>query len=144
MNGPCHRSKTSQDAWHERASWLPVIWLARYSPELHRKEREWRYLKRDARGHLARTLREFADGILAGLRRLGGTRIDVVDQVPDWFLDGHRRPPTGRPPGRGKVSRLFHRHADGPGRTRRPGEGPRGRPRGATSAAGGGYSAGLQ
>ena len=72
MNGPCHRSKTSQDAWHERASWLPVIWLARYSPELHRKEREWRYLKRDARGPLARTLRAVADGILAGLRRLGG------------------------------------------------------------------------
>jgi len=32
--------------------------------------------------------------------RLGGERRDIVDHVPQWFLDGHRRPPTGRPPGR--------------------------------------------
>jgi transposase len=110
-NGPCHRSKVSQAALHERASWLHVIWLARYSPELNRKEREWRYLKRDARGHLARTLREFADGILAGLRRLGGTRIEVVDHVPDWFIAGHRKEPTGRPPGRPKGAKDSYKRA---------------------------------
>jgi transposase len=99
-NGPCHTSKVSQAALEARAAWLHVIWLSRYSPELNRKEREWRYLKRDARGHLPRTLREFADGILAGVRRLGGTRVAVVDHVPDWFLAGHRKEPTGRPPGR--------------------------------------------
>jgi transposase len=99
-NGPCHTSKVSRAALDARADWLHIIWLARYSPQLNPKEREWRYLKRDARSHLARSLREFADGILAGLTRLGGERLDIVDQVPDWFLDGHRRAPTGRPPGR--------------------------------------------
>jgi hypothetical protein len=77
-----------------------VIWLAKYAPHLNRKEREWRYLKRDARAHLAATLREFVDGILSGLRHLGGTVATLVDEVPQWFLDGHRKPPTGRPPGR--------------------------------------------
>ncbi len=101
-NGPCHRSKVSQTALAARAGWLHVIPLARYSPQLNRKEREWRVLKRDARSHLARTLRAFVDGILAGLHRLGGERLDIVDEVPQWFLDGHRKPPTGRPPGRPK------------------------------------------
>lgn len=101
-NGPCHRSKASLAALAERAAWLHVIWLARYSPELNRKEREWRYLKRDVRGHLARSLRAFVDEILAGLRQLGGARLDIVDQVPDWFIAGHRKPPTGRPRGRPK------------------------------------------
>ena len=101
-NGPCHRSQASLAALAERAAWLHVIWLSRYSPELNRKEREWRYLKRDVRSHLARSLRAFADEILAGLRRLGGERLDIVDRVPDWFLAGHRRPPTGRPVGRPK------------------------------------------
>jgi transposase len=101
-NGPCHRSKASLTALAERARWLHIIWLARYSPELNRKEREWRYLKRDVRSHLARTRRAFVDEIAAGLRRLGGTRCDIIDQVPDWFLAGHRRPPTGRPVGRPK------------------------------------------
>jgi transposase len=101
-NGPCHRSQTTQAALAERAAWLHVIWLSRYSPELNRKEREWRYLKRDVRSHLPRSLRAFADEILAGLRRLGGERLDIVDCVPDWFLAGHRRPPTGRPVGRPK------------------------------------------
>jgi transposase len=99
-NGPCHTSKVSIAALDARADWLHLIWLARYSPQLNPKEREWRYLKRDARSHLARSLRAFADEILAGLRRLGGERLDIVDQVPDWFLEGHRRAPTGRPPGR--------------------------------------------
>jgi transposase len=101
-NGPCHRSKASLAALAKRATWLHVIWLARYSPELNRKEREWRYLKRDVRSHLARSLRAFVDEILAGLHRLGGSRLDIVDQVPDWFIAGHRKPPTGRPPGRPK------------------------------------------
>ena len=113
-NGPCHTSKTSLAALAARAVWLHVIWLARYSPELSKKEREWRYLKRDARGHLARDLRSFADAILDGLRRLGGTRLDIVDQVPNWFLEGHRKPPTGRPPGRpngakDSYKRSYHR-----------------------------------
>jgi transposase len=101
-NGPCHASKASRAALAARADWLHVIWLARYSPHLNPKEREWRYLKRDVGSHLATTLRGFADEILAGLRRLGGDVAEVADRVPDWFLEGHRRPPTGRPPGRPK------------------------------------------
>ena len=104
-NGPCHRSKVSGAALAARAGWLHVIWLPTYCPQLNRKEREWRSLKRDARGHLAHSLRAFADGILAGLARLGGERLDIVDRVPDWFLAGHRKPPTGRPPGRPKGSK---------------------------------------
>jgi hypothetical protein len=99
-NGPAHTSKTSQAALAARAAWLHPIWLAKSSLELSRKEREWRYLQRDVRGHLARDLRSFVDEIVAGLRRLGGERLDIVDRVPDWFVAGHRRPPTGRPPGR--------------------------------------------
>jgi transposase len=101
-NGSCHTSKTSRGALADRAAWLHVVWLSRYSPHLNRKEREWRYVKRDARSHLARTLRTFVDEIVWGLRRLGGERLDIIDAVPDWFLAGHRRPPTGRPAGRPK------------------------------------------
>lgn len=101
-NGPCHTSTTSHAALHARAAWLHVLWLAPYCPNLNKKEREWRTLKRDVRSHLPRSLRAFADEILAGLHRLGGARCDIVDHVPQWFLDGHRRPPTGRPPGRPK------------------------------------------
>ena len=79
-----------------------MIRLARYSPHLNLKEREWRYLKRDARSHLADTLRGFVDVILEGLGRLGGASQDIVDKVPDWFIAGHRKAPTGRPPGRPK------------------------------------------
>jgi len=57
-------------------------------------------LKRDARSHLAPTLRAFVDEIAAGLRQLGGDRLDIDDQVPDWFIAGHRKEPTGRPAGR--------------------------------------------
>ena len=99
-HGPCHTSKVSRAAHAARAGWLHPNWLAKYSPELSQKEREWRYLKRDVRGHLARDLRTFVDEILAGLARLGGERCDIVDRVPDWFFAGHRRPPTGRPRGR--------------------------------------------
>ena len=101
-NGPCQQSQASRAALAERAEWLHVLWLARYSPHLNRQERAWRYLKRDVRSHLARSLRAGAAEILAGLRRLGGARLDSVDRVPDWFLAGQRRPPTGRPVGRPK------------------------------------------
>jgi transposase len=99
-NGSCHTSKASRQALAERAAWLEVIWLAPYSPQLNPKEREWRSLKRDHRSHLAADLRAFVDEVVAGLRLLGGERCDVVDEVPQWWLDGHRKEPTGRPPGR--------------------------------------------
>jgi transposase len=79
---------------------LQVLWLPPYSPQLNPKERDWRYLKRDWRSHLARDLRTFVGETLVGLRQLGGARLDIIDAVPDWFLAGHRKPPTGRPPGR--------------------------------------------
>jgi len=104
-NGPAHTSGVSRTALAERERWLHVIRLAKYSPELNPKEREWRYLKRDARGHLAKGLREFVDSILAGLRRLGGERLDIVDRVPEWWIEGHRKAPTGRPPGRPRGSK---------------------------------------
>jgi hypothetical protein len=99
-NGPCHVSKATRRALAERGDWLEVIPLARYSPHLNPKEHEWRILKRDHRGHLAGSLREFVDVAAAGLARLGGECCAVIDDVPQWWLDGHRREPTGRPPGR--------------------------------------------
>jgi hypothetical protein len=116
-NGPCHTSKASHAALAERAAWLHVIWLAKDSPELNPKEREWRTLKRDHRGHLAPSLRAFVDGVLDGLLRLGGARLDIVDEVPDWFLAGHRKPPTGRPRGRPKGAKDSYKRA--PYRTRK-------------------------
>ena len=117
-NGPCHRSKASAAALAARRDWLHVIWLPRYSPNRNTKEREWRVLKRDTRSHLARTLRAFVDEILAGLRRLGGARLDIVDQVPDWFIAGHRKPPTGRPRGRPTGAKDSYKRA--PYRTKLP------------------------
>ncbi len=110
-NGPCHTSKASRTALAARAAWRHVIRLARYSPELNLKERDWYVLKRDARGHLARSWREFADGLLAGLRRLGGQRVEVVDRVPEWFIAGHRKEPTGRPAGRPKGATDSYKRA---------------------------------
>ena len=81
---------------------MDVVPLARYSPELNPKERERRALKRDHRSRPAPTPRAFVDGVVAGLRQLGGERGDVADAVPDWWVAGHRRAPTGRPPGRPK------------------------------------------
>jgi transposase len=99
-NGPCHRSKTTAAALETRAAWLHVLWLAPYSPQLNPKEREWKLLKRDTRSHLAPTLQIFVDEIIAGLQHLGGERRDIVNHVPQWFLDGHRKAPTGRSAGR--------------------------------------------
>ena len=44
-------------------------------------------------------------------RQLGGLRIDVVDHVPDWFIAGHRKEPTGRPPGRPKGAKDSYKRA---------------------------------
>jgi transposase len=115
-NGPAHTSKVSLAALEQRAAWLHVIWLARYSPELNPKEREWKRLKRDVRSHLAATLRAFVDEVGAGLRQLGGARLDLVDHVPAWFIAGHRKPPTGRPPGRPKGAKDSYKRA--PSRTK--------------------------
>jgi len=105
-NGPCHTSQVSRAALAERATWLP-----KYCPQLTPKEREWRTLKRDVRSHLATSLRAFVDEILVGLRQLGGERLDIVDQVPDWFIAGHRKPPTGRPVGRPKSAKDSYQRA---------------------------------
>ncbi len=113
-NGPCHTSKATKAALAERAAWLHVIWLAPYSPHLNPKECEWKVLKRDARSHLAPTLRAFVDEIAAGLRHLGGDRLDIVDHVPDWFIAGHRKEPTGRPPGRPKGAKDSYKRAPYP------------------------------
>jgi len=99
-NGPCHRSKMTTTALDARAIWLHVLWLAPYSPQLNPKEGEWKILKRDTRSHLAPTLPLFVDEIMAGLHHLGGERCDIVNHVPQWFLDGHRKEPTGRSAGR--------------------------------------------
>lgn len=101
-NGSCHTSQVSQAALAARAAWLEVMPLARYSPELNPKEREWRTLKRDHRSHLAPTRRDFVDELVAGLGRLGGERCDVLDEAPAWWIAGHRKEPTGRPAGRPK------------------------------------------
>ena len=99
-NGPCHVSTATQAALAARAAWLEVIPLARYSPHLNPKEHEWRIFKRDHRSHLAGSLREFVDVAAAGLRALGGEECAIIDEVPQWWLDGHRKEPTGRRPGR--------------------------------------------
>jgi hypothetical protein len=113
-NGSCHTSKVSRTALADRADWLEVVPLSRYSPELNPKEREWRTLKRDHRSHLAPSLQDFVDALVAGLGRLGGERCDVVDEVPAWWIAGHRKEPTGRPPGRPRGAK------DVAPRTRRP------------------------
>ena len=99
-NGPCHTSTATRRALAARGEWLEVLPLARYSPHLNPKEHEWRRLKRDHRGHLAGSLRAFVDTAVAGLAQLGGEACTIVDEVPPWWLDGHRTEPTGRPPGR--------------------------------------------
>jgi DDE superfamily endonuclease len=120
-NGPCHTSTATQRALAARRDWLEVIPLARYSPHLNPKEHEWRRLKRDHRTHLAGSLRAFVDVAAAGLARLGGEECTILDDVPQWWLDGHRKEPTGRPPGRPKGSKdtkpRHRRSASLPART---------------------------
>ncbi len=102
-NGSAHTSLASLQALAARSAWLHVHWLATYAPHLNPKEREWRTLTRDARSHPVTTLRGFVDDIVCGLQPLGGANAGdctIVDEVPQWFLDGHRKPPTGRQPGR--------------------------------------------
>jgi hypothetical protein len=101
-NGTAHTSKVSRAALAARADWLEVIPLARYSPHLNPKEGEWRVLKRDHRGHLAGSLREFVDEVVAGVQALGGEQCAVIDEVPQWWIDGLRKEPIGRRPGRPK------------------------------------------
>jgi DDE superfamily endonuclease len=101
-NGSCHTSKVTQRAMATRHEWLEVLPLARYSPHLNPKEQEWRRFKRDHQGHLADSLRAFVDAAAAGLAQLGGEACAIVDEVPPWWLDGHRKEPTGRPRGRPK------------------------------------------
>jgi len=99
-NGSAHTSQGSLQALAARRDWLHVLWLAKYAPQLNPKAREWRRRKRDARSHLAADLRAVVDGIRAGWQALGGTCSTIVDELPQWFLEGHRKPPTGRRPGR--------------------------------------------
>ena len=110
-NGSAHTSPVSQQALAARADWLHVIGLAKYAPHLNPKEREWRRLKRDARSHRAPTLRDCVDGLVVGLQQLGGSHPIIVDEVPPWFLEGHRKPPTGRPPGRPKGAKDSYKRA---------------------------------
>jgi hypothetical protein len=105
-NGPCHTSKATRRALAARVAWLEVLPLSRYSPQLNPKEHEWRRLKRDHRGHLAGSLRAFVDTAIAGLAQLGGEACAIIDEVPQWWLDGHRKEPTGRPPGRRKGAKA--------------------------------------
>jgi hypothetical protein len=98
-------------ALEERAAWLHVIWRARYSPQRTPKERQGKRLKRAVRSHLAATLRACGDEIRAGLRQRGGAHIDRVDHVPDWFIAGQRKQPTGRPPGRPKGANDSYKRA---------------------------------
>ena len=113
-NGSAHTSKLSTAALAEREEWLHVVWLARYSPELNQKAPEWKRLKRDVRSHLPTDPQTFVDEIVAGLQGLGGERVEVIDVVPQWFIDGHRRAPTGRPAGRPKGAKDSYTRARKP------------------------------
>jgi len=113
-NGSCHKSKKSRAALAEREGWLHPIWLARYSPHLNLKEREWRYLKRDARSHLAETLRGFVDDILAGLSHLvhlqsrfrvvGYSNSHETSNLRTYAFQGRAQ----RAPSRTALQRHFH------------------------------------
>jgi DDE superfamily endonuclease len=98
--GAAHTRQESLQALAARRDWLHVLWLAKYAPQLNPQEREWRRLTRDARSHLAADRRSVVDSILVGLQALGGACCTIVDELPQWFLEGHRQPPTGRRSGR--------------------------------------------
>ena len=51
------------------------------------------------------------DEIAVGLRHLGGTRIDVVDQVPACFIASHRKQPTGCPAWHPKGAKASYKRA---------------------------------
>jgi len=72
-NGPCHRSKASLAALAERAAWLHVIWLARYSPDLNRKEARPIYY-RDATSREPRTWQYHRGTPRPSARRAGPAR----------------------------------------------------------------------
>ena len=98
-NGPCHISTATRRALAERAAWLEVIPLARYSPHLNPKEHEWRRLKRDHRGHLAGSLREFVDAAAAGLaaaRRGGRVRSSTRCRSGGWTGTARSQPVAHR------------------------------------------------
>jgi transposase len=50
-NGPIHTSKATRDALAERAPWLTVEWLPKYTPELNDIEELWRDLKQHHLAH---------------------------------------------------------------------------------------------
>jgi transposase len=50
-NGPIHTSKVTRAALTERAPWLTVEWLPKYTPELNDIEELWRDLKRHHLAH---------------------------------------------------------------------------------------------
>jgi transposase len=50
-NGPIHTSKATRAALAERASWLTVEWLPKYTPELNDIEELWRDLKQHHLAH---------------------------------------------------------------------------------------------
>ena len=50
-NGPIHTSKVTRAALAERASWLTVEWLPKYTPELNDIEELWRDLKQHHLAH---------------------------------------------------------------------------------------------
>ena len=105
-NGRCHTSKASRAALAERAGWLRPIWLARYSPHLNPKEREWRRLRS---GTPARTWRTPCAG--SWMASCGGW---------DAWEGNARRSWTRCPSGssRGAVRRLPSGRRAGPGARR--------------------------
>jgi transposase len=50
-NGPIHTSKATRAALAERAAWLTVEWLPKYTPELNDIEELWRDLKQHHLAH---------------------------------------------------------------------------------------------
>ncbi len=50
-NGPIHTSKATRAALAERAPWLTVEWLPKYTPELNDIEELWRDLKQHHLAH---------------------------------------------------------------------------------------------
>lgn len=99
-NGSCHTSRLTRRALAARVAWLEVVYLSRYSPELNPKEREWRWLKRDHRSHLAPTLQDFVDGLDVKLParfvrwRIGSHPVLMATQ------SGHHEPSSRAAPNR--------------------------------------------